>query len=147
MVCNGSSINKSAAGASLAETIVAVAIGSLVLLAICSLSMYSARSIAGIGNYVDLDAQGRSALDRMSKEIRGADKLVYYDTNQLTFQINSTTNQLSFRYTPSTKILTRALNGVRTDDLLTECDYLRFDIYQNDATNALFGVLLSATTN
>ena len=45
----------------LVEIMVAVAIGSLVLAVVGTLSMYSGRNFASMGNYVDLDIASRKA--------------------------------------------------------------------------------------
>src|SRR6185295_2214713 len=72
-------------GFSLVEMMIALLIGSIVILATATLSFYSARSFAALYNYVDLDQHSRNALDRMTWQIRQADNLVSYSTNQLTF--------------------------------------------------------------
>src|SRR5438105_14563552 len=43
-------------------------------------------------NYVDLDSKSRNTLDRMTSEIRQADKLTAATTNSLAFQTTDTTN-------------------------------------------------------
>ena len=58
---------------SLVEVMVASGLGSLVLSAVMAITFFSARSFAAVSNYVDLDAKSRTALDKMSQEIRQAD--------------------------------------------------------------------------
>src|SRR5256885_12440772 len=64
---------------------VATGVGSVVLAAVMALSLFSARSFAALGNYVDLDIKSRTALDQMSSDIRQADKLTAASTNSLTY--------------------------------------------------------------
>ena len=59
----------------LIELMVATALGAIVLSAVMALTIFSARSFAAVGNYVDLDVKSRNALDRMSQEIRQTDAL------------------------------------------------------------------------
>ena len=65
----------------LVELMVATGVGSIVLAAVMALSLFSARSFAALGNYVDLDIKSRTALDQMSSDIRQADKLTAATTN------------------------------------------------------------------
>ncbi|HUS35247.1 MAG TPA: hypothetical protein VM680_07855, partial [Verrucomicrobiae bacterium] len=54
----------------LVETVVAVCIASLVMAVMAQLSSYTARSLAALANYTDLDRMSRNALDQMSAQIR-----------------------------------------------------------------------------
>ena len=54
-------------GTTLLELLVASGIGMAVLLAMMSLSYYTARSFAAMGNYADLDRASRNALDQMTR--------------------------------------------------------------------------------
>src|SRR5256885_10873198 len=45
----------------LVELMVATGVGSVVLAAVMALSLFSARSFAALGNYVDLDIKSRTA--------------------------------------------------------------------------------------
>jgi len=111
----------------LVEFIVASAIGSLLVTAVASLMYFSARSYAALANYVDLDQHSRNTLDRMSMEIRQADYLFSYTTNQLIF-VNGGQTNLSYTYSPNARTLVR-MNGTVRETLLTECDALVFSIY------------------
>ena len=83
----------------LVETLIATGIGTVILTAVMAVSLFSARSFAGLGNYVDLDIKSRQALDLMSQEIRQVDALTSYATNQLVFsgtETNGTAYTLSY---------------------------------------------------
>ena len=120
----------------LSEVMVAMAIGSLVLAAVAMLSIYSARSFVGIGNYMDLDRASRQALDVMTKDVRQTIALTSYATNQLVFT-DYDSGVLTFRWDPSTRQLTRTKNGV-TRVLLSGCDYLHFHICQRNPIPGVF---------
>ena len=114
----------------LVELMVATGVGSIVLAAVLALFLFSARSFAALGNYVDLDNKSRNALDTMSSDIRQADFLKSYQTNQLVFQTTDTTNtlDLTYFYDSGATTLTRTL-GVRSTVLLTNCTSLNFGIF------------------
>jgi hypothetical protein len=112
----------------LVETMVAVAIGSLVLGVVGVLAFYSGRSFASMGNYVELDIASRRTLDQMIREIRGTARLTGFQTNSLTFTDFDGTS-LAYTYDPAERTLTRVKRAVFTV-LLTNCVSLQFSIYQ-----------------
>jgi prepilin-type N-terminal cleavage/methylation domain-containing protein len=115
------------------EVMMAVAISAIVLAAIGTLTVYTARSFVALGNYEALDRYSRNALDVMSRDIRQARAVTSYATNSLTFQ-NTDGSTLSYDWSPSISTLTRRQGGVSTV-LLTNCDTLRFNIYQRNPSN------------
>ena len=123
-------------GVTFIEFMVASALSSIVLLALGSLSYYSARTFASIANYTDLDNKSRGALDVMTKDIRQCEGLTNASANKLEF--NYAPNVLlSYLYDSSLKTLTRKLansaTGVTTTKvLLTECDFLEFAIFKRN---------------
>jgi prepilin-type N-terminal cleavage/methylation domain-containing protein len=131
------------AGLSLMEMLVAAAIGSLLLTAVAYLSLYSTRSFVALGNYADLDKLSRNALDIMSRDIRQSALLTAYQTNSLTFS-NADGTTLIFNYDPSSRQVTRTLAGARSV-LLTQCDFLNFDISQRNPSNNFTFYPVSAT--
>jgi prepilin-type N-terminal cleavage/methylation domain-containing protein len=121
----------------LPEMLVGVAMGSLVLAAVASLSIYSARSFVAMSNYVDLDKFSRNALDQMSRDIRQTAGLKTYSPSALTFT-NMDNSELTIAWNPTTRRVTSTQAGV-TKTLLTQCDYLRFNMSQRNASNGVFG--------
>src|ERR1044071_6408800 len=98
-----------------AEMMIAMGLGLAMIAVACGLMAYSFRSYTSMVNYVDLDRSSRIALDRMTSDIRQADKLTSYSTNQLVFQTtdpnSGATNTLTFSYSSVNKTLTRTFNG------------------------------------
>src|SRR3954464_10374582 len=92
---------------SLAELIVSIAIGTIVLLAVVSLSLYSGRSFAGLANYAALNSESVVALDQMTKDIRQAIALVGFSTNQLVLNDGTNKPALYFTYLPNERLLVR----------------------------------------
>jgi len=124
------------AGVSLVELLVAIAIGTIVTLGLGAFSLFTGRGFAGLMNYSELEQQSRTALDKMSKEIRQTKRLTDYTSNKLVF-LDYDDTSLTFQYSPSTRMLTRTKDGV-TADLLTECDTLNFNIFQRNTTNGTY---------
>jgi hypothetical protein len=116
-------------GLSLVELLVTTGVGGILLIAILSLSFFSARSFAALTNYVDLDNHSRNALDHITREIRQADALVSSSNHHLEFKHG--TGWIRYTYNPTARTLTRNHNGNLTV-LLRECDELKFSIYQRN---------------
>lgn len=119
----------------LVELMVAVAVGSIVLVAVGKLTLFAARSCVALGNYNDLDQASRQALDLMSREIRQTKGLTSFATNQLVFQ-DYDGAQLSYFWNPNPNALTlNRIKGGKTTVLLRQCDYLSFGIFKRNPTN------------
>jgi len=69
----------------LAEVMIAIAICSTVLAAGTAFFMQSLRSSAAVANYYNMDNSSRSALSRMTREIRQADSLTSFSATQIVF--------------------------------------------------------------
>ena len=118
------------AGFTLVESWFTIAIVSMMMLAVASFGLYSGKSFAGLGNYVDLEIHSQQALDKMTKAIRQTQCLTSISTNQLVF-LDWDGASLTYAYSPGARRLTSSKNGV-TDVLLTECDYLCFSNFQRN---------------
>ena len=121
---------KSTRGFTLPETLVGVAVGSLALLSIMLIFITSNRSFVAMGNYVNLDQTSRLAVEQMTRDIRNAQNLTSFATNQLVFT-SSGTNSLVYTYSPSAATLTSWKTGGSTNTLLTSCDWLTFSMFNN----------------
>lgn len=110
------------------EVTIASAVALVVALAITSFTVFSTRTFVAMGNYTDLNEAGRVAIDKMSKDIRGARSVTAASATNLTFtDVNS--NSLQFVYDQSLGQLER-ISGGTTTILLTNCDSLKFATYQ-----------------
>jgi Tfp pilus assembly protein PilW len=58
------------AGMTLIETLVGIGIGSLVILVLASVSLYSARSFSSLTEFSELNRTNRMALDQVSRDVR-----------------------------------------------------------------------------
>ena len=75
---------KRASGMTLVEVMVGVALGSMLLAMAGSLWLFGSRSFAAMGNYTDLDAKSRNALDLMSRDIRQATRVTAFQNSGTT---------------------------------------------------------------
>src|SRR5688572_26482937 len=101
-----SSHRRHCSGLTLMETLLAGAIGALMLASLGAFTIYTARSFVAAGNYADLDQASRNSLDVMTRDIRESRGLTAFATNKLTLS-SATTNTLIYLYNPSTSTLTR----------------------------------------
>ena len=120
----------SRAGMTLPEVLVASAIGSIALAALASVAMYSARNFATVFNYVDMDSDSRIALDLLSSEIRQADSVLSFSTNQLVLTNETAGVQIDYTYDPSLLTLVRT-SGSEVKTLLKNCDSFSFTYYRS----------------
>ena len=131
----------------LVETMVGAATLVLVVVGVMAFSFFTARSFAAMTNYVDLDSKSRNALDRMTSEIRQADKLTAASDTSLTFQttdpISGAAHTLSYSYNPTSKTVTRTYDAA-SSVLLTECTLWSTALCQRNATNATYGNAFAA---
>ncbi len=127
-------------GFSLMELLVAVGISSMLIIAILSVTLFTARSYAAMVNYVDLDNFSRSTLDSMTSEIREADYLIDGTATSMRFQFSNSTNgknwSVDYIYNPEARTLTRIQEGLEPKVMLQECNFLELNYFKrNPSTN------------
>jgi Tfp pilus assembly protein PilW len=115
----------------LVEFMVALSIGFMALAGTAALSIYTARSFAAMGNYMELDKNSRSALDRMTQLVREADGVISYSQHNILLSYHGT--NLSFVYTPDAKTLNLINTNGATERLLDDCTYFDFQIFQRNS--------------
>jgi hypothetical protein len=146
--------NNSHSAMTLVEVMVSIAVGSIVMIAIIGMMMYTSKSFAALANYVDLDSSSRNAVDRITTDIRQANYLrnngYVIDPPSITFSMWSddmhTNDNLTYRYDPSEKKLIRELEqqgGPRVETvLLTGCEPLPgipiFQVFQRNTISNSF---------
>jgi len=132
----------------LVEMMVGLGIGSLVFLALGSVTLYSARSFSSMVNYSDLNETSRKGLDRLSKEIRKCQALSKRTETNLLFTLDATgTNTLNFTWDKPSKKLIQVKKGKvnSTNTLLTDCSFWTNQIFQRTPTNGGFGLTEAKT--
>jgi len=137
---------------SLVELMIASALGSLVLAAVTSLSIYGARSSVAVLNYTDLDAKSRYAADWISEEMRQSTAVSGAGTNGssqwLALTNRNTGVSFTLSYDTSARTLSVQKTGLAPFVALTECDGWSYSFYQRTpivtSTNLVF---IPATNN
>jgi hypothetical protein len=95
-------------GALLFELLISIGIGTIVVLVLVTLTLYS---------------------DTITRDVRRSSGLTSYSTNQLVFAEGTNANSLVFTYDPASRTLVRKQGG-ESRTLLTGCDSVQFSIYQ-----------------
>jgi prepilin-type N-terminal cleavage/methylation domain-containing protein len=128
------SSGKRSSGMTLLEVMMAMGIGSMILAVAASLYLFGTRSFVAMGNYVDLDAKSRNAIDLMSRDIRQATQVAAFQTGS-TLKKLTVTNSFAgtgatyiWNATPRTLVCRRS--GEPDKVYLTECDAWNFELYQ-----------------
>ncbi len=121
-------------GMSLVEMMIALGVGLLVLTLVAALSVYALRSFTAMGNYADLEARSRMALDRITRDLRHATGVVNYDTTgpDKWLRLTNTVDGVRFEYywDAEGRVLEYTKEGQATQTYLTECDEWNFELYQ-----------------
>ena len=127
------------AGWTLAELMVAVVAGLLMLISACGVYIFMLRNLDSMANYEELDRQSRNAIDIMSRDIRQCGALTNYSTSMLVFT-NQDGTLLQYSW-DSTNFLTytnasTANGGPFGGTLLKDCTYLDFRVFQRNPSNS-----------
>jgi Tfp pilus assembly protein PilW len=121
---------RSRAGMTTVETLIAIGISVVLLTQVCALWYYSSRSFAAQAAYTALDQDSQRALDRLSKEIRQAQDIRSFANNRIVLKDFDTRD---LEYSLSGRSLMRiknATNGIIRSVLLNNVDSLQFSMYQ-----------------
>ena len=120
----------------LVEMLVAVGLAGIACLVIMSFLQTSALTFVSLTNYSDLGLKTQIAVDKISKDIRQCAEVKSYQTNTLTLRKWDGTS-MQYAFDPATRTLSR-ISGANSALILTECDYLRFWIYQRTPMSNAF---------
>jgi Tfp pilus assembly protein PilW len=138
-------------GFTMAEMLVAVGVGMLVLLGVVSLFVAGLANFAGLGNYGQLSNQSRLALDYISRDVRESTQILSLQTNA-SYKTLTLTNaidavQVTYTWDSTNRRLTCDKTGQPTQNYLTGCDSWDFSLYQRtpQANWAFYGTSNLAT--
>ena len=129
---------------SVAEFVIAMALTSTLAGLLVVQYAFFTRSFARLQQYMYMGGKSRYAMDRISKDIRQADQIVSFSTNQVTILVNGT--NVTFAYDPDLKQLNRTSAG-KTELFLTGCDYLKFEVMTRDTATNTFVLPTATGTN
>jgi Tfp pilus assembly protein PilW len=117
-------------GYTLAEVMIASAIGSLLAITIVVTTLHMVFSFRAVSNYSTNEQESRNATDWLSRDIRKASSVTQTSTNNLTLSITNTV--VTYAYDPVGHTVTRnATNNAIV--LLHGCLRAGFTIYQRNA--------------
>jgi prepilin-type N-terminal cleavage/methylation domain-containing protein len=133
-------------GLTLIEMLVALSVGAMVLAVVAVLSVYALRSFTAMGNYADLEARSRIALDKITREVRQATNVIDFGADATTkwIRLGTVGQGTSIRYVwyADDRELDCEKTGEPTQTYLTECDGWDFALYQRtplaDSTNQFY---------
>jgi hypothetical protein len=113
------------------EFLVALGIGFLSMTGAAALSVFTARSFAAIGDYIDLDSSSRNALDRMGQIVREADGVTEYDPHRVGLSYRG--GEVFFVYSTNLKTLRLIQTNGSSKVLLSDCKLLDFQVFQRNS--------------
>ena len=139
-------------GMTLVELMVAVGIGTIALAVVGMLSLFGLRSFMAIGNYTELDAKSRQAIDLMSRDMRQATQVAGFSTNLptkwlLLVNTNSPATTNKYVWDSAARTLTCEQTGYPVKTYLTECDRWDFALYQRTPRPNTTNVFYPATNS
>ncbi len=114
----------------LVEVLVAMGIGSLVFVALGSLTLFSARSFRSMIDYSEINKSSRMALDRISKEIRQSRGLNKVTSSALVFNIDPPGSTFTVQYDKTGKTLTLLKNGATNFPTFGDCAHFGWQLFQ-----------------
>jgi hypothetical protein len=121
------------------ESTIAAAIATVIVLVLCTFAIFSGHSFAALFNYVDLDDVNRIAMDRITRDVRQANRVKAATETTLTLE-DADNTEINYRYDTTTREVTRKKDGRPIETLLTECDRLRFTLGQRNPVGGTFDV-------
>jgi prepilin-type N-terminal cleavage/methylation domain-containing protein len=129
-------------GFTLIEMLFTVGVTTLCMAALATFFLFSTHSFTTLFNYVDLDDANRIAMDQLTRDVRQANSVFSYTSNQLVL-VDSDGLNLSYTYDSTAGTLTRSKSGVNKI-VLTGCDRLAFVIGQRNPVNGTYDVYPAA---
>src|SRR2546430_5262016 len=134
------------AGFTLVELMVGTTLGSLLLVGVASLYLFSTKSFVSMTNYADLNRRSREASDILSRDIRSA-AVVSSATSTATnsqLVLHFPQGDIVYTFDVAGGTLSRLQLG-RTKVVLEGITSLRFSLYQRPASGAGYETFPAAT--
>lgn len=133
-----------AAGFTLLEMMVGIALGSLLLLGVASMYLFSLRSFTSMSHYTELNARNRYASDMVTRDLRSATGVTSATSQQLVLRLGGA--DLTYHYDEDAGTLTRSY--LEQDEILLEgVNSLSFSLYQRPSNGAAYEEFSVATAS
>jgi len=133
-----------AAGFTLVELMVGIALATLLLLGVASMYLFSLKSFTAMSNYSELNARNRYACDIVTRDIRSATGVTSATSRQLVLRLGGA--DLTYDYDEDAGTFTRSYLG-RDEVLLEGVDSLSFSLYQRPSNGAAYEEFSVATAS
>jgi len=161
MVCNTTSLGtdpltgatrarQGARGFTFVELMFACTLAVILTGVLLGFTLYSGRSILAMSNYLELDAQSRTALDTMVQQMRRSAAVTSFTSNSIAL-IDYDGKPLTFTYDKTKKELYRikddSKKGVKSTRLLRGCDGLTFNLFAGDPIDGSWKLTPTTKTN
>lgn len=123
-------------GFALVEATIAAGITAIIVVMVCGFCVFSAHSFAGMYNYADLETVNRLGVDRITRDIRQANRVKSATTNLSTGKITAITledasnQEIQYVYNSTQRVLTRKRGTEPSQVILEACDELSFTLGQ-----------------
>jgi len=138
-------------GVTFVEVMIAVGLGSIVLAAVASLTMYAAKASLAMVNYTDLDTKSRYALDIISREIRQSSGVLSCSSNSTSSTLILTNADqaatVTLTYYPNSRAVVMSKTGQADFTALMQCDTWNYSLYQRTPYITPTNVLYYPATN
>lgn len=121
------------AGFTLIEILFFVILATIVVVAGVNLASNFMRTVAFLTNTVDLDTKSRLAADLISREIRQCNAIESASSNVIVLRLG--TNLTTYAHHPESNVLVRVTAEDGEEVVLTHCEYVRFDLFQHQASS------------
>jgi hypothetical protein len=125
------------------EAVVAMGITTLLVLVVCSFVIFSSHSFAALFNYVSLDDMNRLAMDRVTRDVRQANRVKAATSTSLTLE-DADMNDIVYNYDTTQRTLTRTKSGT-TKVILKGCDRILFTLGQRNPVGGTYDVYNPST--
>jgi hypothetical protein len=125
-------------GFSMIEAVIAMGITTLLVLVICSFVVFSSHSFAALFNYVSLDDMNRLAMDRVTRDVRQANRVKAATSTSLTLE-DADMVDIVYSYNSVQGTVTRT-KGATTKVILKGCDRLLFTLGQRNPVGGTYDV-------
>lgn len=130
----------------LVEAVVAMGVFSISGLALAAIFLFSIHSFAAIANYSTLEQANRTAMDKLTAEIRQARAVVAVSTNSITI-IDGDGISITYHFNPQNRQFIRNASDGSRKVLLENCNLLNFKLYQRNPVNGTYDIYPAATNN
>ena len=133
-----------AAGFTLMELMVGIALGTLLLAGVASMYLFSLKSFTSMANCSELNARNRYASDIITRDIRGATGVTSATSEQLVLRFGGA--DVTYNYDEEAGTLSRSY--LEQDEVLLEgVNSLSFSLYQRPSNGAAYEEFSVATAS